>query len=110
MLAGDPNPNPDTITNPDTNPNPNQVLAGEAHPLEFRWFVGRHTSLSTRGGEWRSLACARPLLLKRCQALPKPFWHELMELCGGECAELSRLIARENEGSNKRGFGRAEGV
>ena len=25
------------------------------------------------------------------QALPKPFWHEVLELCGGECAELSRL-------------------
>ena len=43
------------------------VLAGEARPLEFRWFVGRHAALSTRRGEWRSLACARPLLLKRCQ-------------------------------------------
>ena len=29
---------------------------------------------------------------------------------GGECAELSRLVARENEGSNKRSFGRAEGL
>lgn len=80
------------------------VLAGEAHALEFRWFVGRQDALSTERGEWRSLACARPLLLKRSQALPKPFWHEVLELCGGECAELSRLVARENEGSTNRGF------
>ena len=29
--------------------------------------------------------------LKQCLGLPKPLWHEVMELCGGECATLSRL-------------------
>lgn len=67
------------------------VLAGEFSPLDFRWFVGRHSGLSTARGEWRAMACARPIALKQCLGLPKPLWHEIMELCGGESAELSRL-------------------
>lgn len=71
------------------------VLAGEAKPLEFRWFVGRHHLLSTARGEWMPVACARPLVLKQCQALPTPLWHEAMRLCGGDAAEVSRLMQRE---------------
>ena len=71
------------------------VLAGEAGPLEFRWFVGRHLRLGTARGEWLPVACARPLVLKQCQALPTPLWHEAMRLCGGDAAEVSRLVQRE---------------
>jgi len=67
------------------------VLNGTFSPLDFRWFVGRHTALSSLRGEWRAVACARPIALKQCLGLPKPLWHEVMELCGGECADLSRL-------------------
>ena len=38
-----------------------------------------------------SVACARPVALKQCLGLPKPLWHEVLELCGGELAELSRI-------------------
>jgi len=67
------------------------VAAGRASPLAFRWFLGRHTGLTTGEGVWRAVACARPVALKQCLGLPKPLWHEVMELCGGECATLSRL-------------------
>jgi len=67
------------------------VLAGKFAPLDFRWFVGRHTDLSTTIGEWSAIACARPIALKQCLGLPKPLWHEVMELCGGENGALSRL-------------------
>jgi len=67
------------------------VLNGTFSPLDFRWFIGRHTDLSTRSGEWCAAACARPIALKQCLGLPKPLWHEVMELCGGESAQLSRL-------------------
>jgi len=67
------------------------VAAGRASPLAFRWFLGRHTGLTTGEGAWRAVACARPVALKQCLGLPKPLWHEVMELCGGECATLSRL-------------------
>lgn len=67
------------------------VLAGELQPLDFRFFVGRHSALSTAQGEYVALACARPIALKQCLGLPKPLWHEVMELAGGECAKLSRI-------------------
>jgi hypothetical protein len=67
------------------------VRSGAASPLDFRWFVGRHTALRVGDGGWRAVACARPVALKQCLGLPKPLWHEVMELCGGECATLSRL-------------------
>ena len=67
------------------------VLAGKCSPLDFRWFIGRHATLRTSGAEWVSIACARPIALKQCLGLPKPLWHEVMELCGGECAALSRI-------------------
>lgn len=67
------------------------VLNGKFKPLDFRWFVGRHTDLSTRRGGWSAVACARPICLKQCLGLPKPLWHEVMQLCGGENAALSRL-------------------
>ena len=67
------------------------MLDGSCSPLDFRWFVGRHGALSAARGEWVSMACARPVALKQCLGLPKPLWHEVMELCGGECADLSRI-------------------
>lgn len=67
------------------------VLAGRFSPLDFRWFLGRHRRLSTAAGEWLAVACARPIALKQCLGLPKPLWHEVMELCGGESATVSRL-------------------
>ena len=41
--------------------------------------------------EWAAAACARPVALKQCLGLPKPLWHEVMELCGDWCAELSQI-------------------
>ena len=29
--------------------------------------------------------------LKQCLGLPKPLWHEVLEMCGGESAELSSI-------------------
>lgn len=67
------------------------VIEGTYKPLDFRWFIGCHTGLRTDSGEWLAVACARPIALKQCLGLPKPLWHEVMELCGGECATVSRL-------------------
>ena len=67
------------------------VLTGERRPLDFRFFIGKRKSLSTAEGAWCPIACARPVALKQCLGLPKPLWHEVFELCGGEVAELSRI-------------------
>ncbi|KAG8458528.1 hypothetical protein KFE25_003063 [Diacronema lutheri] len=67
------------------------VISGTYKPLDFRFFVGRTRALSTAQGEYIALACARPIALKQCLGLPKPLWHEVMELAGGECAQLSRM-------------------
>jgi len=67
------------------------ILAGRYSALDFRWFVGRHLDLTTDDFAWISMASARPVALKQCLGLPKPLWHEVMELCGGEYAELSRV-------------------
>mmetsp|Transcript_15035 Transcript_15035/g.36735 ORF Transcript_15035/g.36735 Transcript_15035/m.36735 type:complete len:490 (+) Transcript_15035:270-1739(+) len=73
------------------------VLEGEYSPLEFRFFVGCHKykesalDVAVHLGKYQPIACARSLALKQCISLPKPLWHEVMELCGGELGDLSAL-------------------
>lgn len=67
------------------------VESGERSPLDFRFFVGVRKDICTDNGSWHPVACARPVALKQCLGLPKPLWHEVLELCGGELAELSRI-------------------
>lgn len=67
------------------------VLDGTRSPLDFRWFIGRRTDVSTSKAAWCPIACARPVVLKQCLGLPKPLWHEVMELCGGEVADVSKI-------------------
>lgn len=73
------------------------VLAGKYSPLDFRFFVGRHSytdwdlDSKVNLGKYQPIACARTLALKQCIALPKPLWHEVLELCGGELREISNL-------------------
>eukprot|EP00529_Nitzschia_sp_RCC80_P013667 CAMPEP_0113491824 /NCGR_PEP_ID=MMETSP0014_2-20120614/27755_1 /TAXON_ID=2857 /ORGANISM="Nitzschia sp." /LENGTH=594 /DNA_ID=CAMNT_0000385627 /DNA_START=203 /DNA_END=1987 /DNA_ORIENTATION=+ /assembly_acc=CAM_ASM_000159 len=73
------------------------VLSGKYNPLEFRFFFGCHKyeesalDVAVHLGKFQPIACARSLALKQCISLPKPLWHEVMELCGGELADLSSL-------------------
>lgn len=73
------------------------VLHGKYKPLDFRFFVGCHISeestldVSVVLGKYQPVACARSLALKQCISLPKPLWHEVLELCGGSMAEVSAL-------------------
>ena len=67
------------------------VKAGTCRPLDFRFFIGRRKDVETRQGAWVPVACARPVALKQCLGLPKPLWHEVLELCGGEMAALSAI-------------------
>jgi len=81
------------------------VLDDIASPLDFRWIIGRRRDVAS-GPQWMPCACARPVALKQCLGLPKPLFHEVLELCGGPNAALSRmeLIKRPDidfeEGSN----------
>lgn len=76
----------------------NGILSGEHSPLDFRFFIGEHC-YENRGpldadimeGKYQPVACARSVALKQCIQLPKPLWHEVMELCGGELREISKL-------------------
>mmetsp|Transcript_1698 Transcript_1698/g.2238 ORF Transcript_1698/g.2238 Transcript_1698/m.2238 type:complete len:487 (-) Transcript_1698:689-2149(-) len=73
------------------------VIKGKYDPLDFRFFVGCHDykdgalDLSVHTNKFQPLACARPIVLKQCISLPKPLWHEVLELCGGELREISKL-------------------
>jgi hypothetical protein len=73
------------------------VLSGKYNPLDFRFFVGRHEykdgelDVAVHTNKYQPLACARPIVLKQCIQLPKPLWHEVLELCGGELGEISKL-------------------
>lgn len=73
------------------------VLEGKYSPLEFRFFVGCHTyeesalDVAVHLGKYQPVACARSVALKQCISLPKPLWHEVTELCGGDLADLSSL-------------------
>ena len=75
--------------------------ASERQPLDFRWFVGRRVGVATDDGAWCPIACARPVALKQCLGLPKPLWHEVLELCGGECLRLRCVtmpVRKKNRG------------
>ena len=73
------------------------IMQGMYSPSDFRFFVGKHSYLDGRLdlecvlGKYQPIACSRAVALKQCKALPKPLFHEVMELCGGELAELSKL-------------------
>jgi hypothetical protein len=112
------------------------VLSGKFKPLEFRFFVGRHSyttemddndevydddddeedisddddeedisddddddelmipstlDLDVVLGKYQPVACARAIALKQCIQLPKPLWHEVLELCGGELKDISEF-------------------
>lgn len=73
------------------------VLKGTFKPLDFRFFVGHHNykdgdlDVAIYSNKYQPIACTRSLALKQCIQLPKPLWHEVMELCGGELREVSRL-------------------
>jgi len=73
------------------------VMSGKYKPLDFRFFIG-HTSYvggelddAVSLGKYQPVACSRPLVLKQCIQLPKPLWHEVLEFCGGELKEISKL-------------------
>jgi len=73
------------------------VLSGKYKPLDFRFFIG-HTKYeggeldeAVSLGKYQPVACSRPLVLKQCIQLPKPLWHEVLEFCGGELKEISKL-------------------
>ena len=46
---------------------------------------------------WFPVAGAKELALKQVIQLPKPLWREVLELCGGELAEISAKAYREQE-------------
>ena len=84
------------------------VLDGTRSPLDFRWFVGRRADVSAADGAWCPIACARPVALKQCLGLPKPLWHEVMELAGGELAEVSKVeLLKRTDLQNDEGDGEA---
>ena len=73
------------------------VLDGRYKPLDFRFFIGcckynkGELEAEILSNKYQPIACARSLALKQCIQLPKPLWHEVMEMCGGELMEVSRL-------------------
>ena len=73
------------------------VLDGRYNPLDFRFFIGCNRyqkgalDAAILSNKYQPIACARSLALKQCIQLPKPLWHEVMEMCGGELREVSRL-------------------
>eukprot|EP00521_Asterionellopsis_glacialis_P006257 CAMPEP_0195281968 /NCGR_PEP_ID=MMETSP0707-20130614/1058_1 /TAXON_ID=33640 /ORGANISM="Asterionellopsis glacialis, Strain CCMP134" /LENGTH=525 /DNA_ID=CAMNT_0040340913 /DNA_START=77 /DNA_END=1654 /DNA_ORIENTATION=- len=73
------------------------VLAGTYDPLDFRFFIGRHMytdnelDVAVHLGKYQPIACARSVALKQCISLPKPLWHEVLELCGGDLNDVSAL-------------------
>lgn len=74
------------------------VLEGRYQPLDFRFFLGRQVYENPSDvkekitqGAYKPVACNRSLALKQCLGLPKPLWHEVLELCGGDMKALSDI-------------------
>lgn len=61
------------------------------------WAPGQLESECERG-VWYPIAAAKELSLKQVIQLPKPLWREILELCGGELAEVA---ARVYEGAEQ---------
>ncbi|GAB5367016.1 hypothetical protein AAMO2058_001193700 [Amorphochlora amoebiformis] len=51
-------------------------------------------------GLWFSVAASRSLILKHCVGLPKPLWHEIMEMVGDGALETSELEVRKRKESS----------
>lgn len=73
------------------------ILSGKYKPLDFRFIVGNtkyiggDLAAAVAAGKYQPVACSRPLVLKQCIQLPKPLYHEVLEFCGGELREISKL-------------------
>lgn len=73
------------------------LASGQGQALDYRLFLGRkewaqgELEKEVRQGLWQCAACARPVALKQCLSLPKPLWHEVMELLGGNAEMLSQF-------------------
>ena len=52
-----------------------------------------------REGLYRPAACSRGVALKQCLGLPKPLWHEVMEMLGGTSEEISKLELQRRKDS-----------
>ena len=72
--------------------------------LGYRLFVGKRRwgpgelEREVAQGCWQCAAVARPVALKQCLGLPKPLWHEVMELMGGDHEQLSKFeLVRRND-------------
>ena len=81
-----------------------RVREGTAEPLDFRFFIGRYEwgpgelAKDVRDGVYRPAACSRGVALKQCLGLPKPLWHEVMDMLGGSSADVSALeLARRSD-------------
>lgn len=89
------------------------VLMKKYKPLDFRFFLGRKVFDIHAGeadddtnsikdkiqkGSYKAVACNRSLALKQCLGLPKPLWHEVLELCGGDMKSVSEIeIAKRTD-------------
>ena len=83
-----------------------RVADEQCDPYDFRFFIGKHTwaagelERDIKDGLYRPAACSRGVALKQCLGLPKPLWHEVMDMLGGTSAEISALeMARRATGN-----------
>merc|ERR1719296_381803 len=73
------------------------VMSGQHKPIDFRFVFGMYEKSNSQLeyeielGKYLSVACSRSIVLKQCVGLPKPLWHEIMELCGGDHSEISEM-------------------
>jgi len=87
------------------------VHYGDVSPSHIRIFQGSKTwapgelEREIRQGVWYSVAASRNMILKHCIGLPKPLWHEIMELAGGGLLETSELEIRKKKEASGSGGG-----
>ena len=42
-------------------------------------------------GKYQPIACSTSIILKQCIQLPKPLFHEVLELCGDDLSRVSQI-------------------
>ncbi|GMH65204.1 hypothetical protein TrRE_jg5145, partial [Triparma retinervis] len=73
------------------------VLAGNSDPKDYKFFVGRKVfapgflEAYCRTGTYAPIHAPRAVVLRQCLSLPKPLFHEVLSLCGGEMEEISKI-------------------
>jgi len=88
------------------------VQRGDARPEDFRWFTRYagwapgQLEAECQQGVWFTAAAGKDLVLQRVTGTGQEMWHQVLELMGGEYADLSRAMRVSSQDAGVLGNGK----